>query len=388
MISRPLNINGEQRTKDIPILSRLGPLPFALVLALLGLCACDQPPTNGGNGDDSTVEPWTRVGLSQRVWAFRLFSDRLYVIVQGGASILRTTYRQNMQAANYQWELLDTDNSREIFDVYVHENHPDQIMLAGLWGDPVTHTIMVSQDDGKTWTAADSGLVFSLASNDSLIRAYPKMLSSVGPAVFVSGFMPGPYISVDFGQHWDTLSTFPFYEFGNSFDIFLHPTDPQLIWGIYRFHVPLGFGWYLIKSTDAGLSWETVRPNYLDGDDSFSQIFLHESRSNTIYHLYKGLRKSDDGGTIWNRIFPPDSLKFSSLWVIADLSRGDHLFGMAGEDQDASTIHRLWETWDGGVSWTPVDWPYEFRPRYPMVYDPNSNTIFMASDSGVVRYIH
>jgi len=160
--------------------------------------------------------------------------------------------------------------------------------------------------------------------------------------------------------------------------IAIDPQAPKTIWvgtgeSWARNSVSIGDGIY--KSTDGGENWTNVG---LKNSERISKILIDPKDSNTVYvcvpgRLWsdsedRGVYKTTDGGQSWAKILkganlstgcsmmsmsPRDSKTiFAGMW---DFRRKGWTFRSGGENSTAASGSGLFQTTDGGTTWTDLD---------------------------------
>jgi len=160
--------------------------------------------------------------------------------------------------------------------------------------------------------------------------------------------------------------------------IAIDPQAPKTIWvgtgeAWTRNSVSIGDGIY--KSTDGGENWTNVG---LKNSERISKILIDPKDGNTVYvcvpgRLWsdsedRGVYKTTDGGQSWAKILkganlstgcsmmsmsPRDSKTiFAGMW---DFRRKGWTFRSGGENSTAASGSGLFQTTDGGATWTDLD---------------------------------
>ncbi|HEV2177579.1 MAG TPA: sialidase [Terriglobia bacterium] len=160
--------------------------------------------------------------------------------------------------------------------------------------------------------------------------------------------------------------------------IAIDPENPKTVWvgtgeSWTRNSVSIGDGIY--KSTDGGDNWTNVG---LKGSERIAKILVDPKDGNTVYACVpgklwsdsdeRGLYKTADGGKSWTKILAGPNLStgcsmismssrdpkvlFAGLW---DFRRKGWTFRSGGDGPTAPSGSGLFETTDGGATWTDLN---------------------------------
>jgi photosystem II stability/assembly factor-like uncharacterized protein len=237
-------------------------------------------------------------------------------------------------------------------------------------------------------TAVPTARQATTASTDRLIAEVLKGLEfrSIGPAIStgrVQDIAIDPkspntwYVATAFGGLWKTVNrgtTFtPIFDNGGSFTLCCVAVDPKnssVVWlgtGENASQRSAHFGDGIYKSTDAGKTWQRMG---LAASEHIGQILIDPRNSNVVYVAAqgplwsaggeRGLYKTTDGGTKWERV----------LHISEDTGISDIVFDPKNPDiLYASSYQRrravgqmigggpeggLWKTIDAGKKWTKL----------------------------------
>src|SRR5688500_17389922 len=207
------------------------------------------------------------------------------------------------------------------------------------------------------------------------------------------------YVASAFGGLWKTVnrgSTFtPIFDDGGSFNlccIVIDPKNSNVLWlgtGENKSQRSAHFGDGLYKSTDAGKTWRRVG---LEKSEHIGQILIDPRNSSVVWvaaqgPLFsaggeRGLYKTTDGGTKWDRV-----LHISDDTGISDIvfdprnpdvvyagsyQRRRHVGQMIGGGPEGG----IWKTADGGKKWTKLSkgLPKDDVGRIALGVDPKNPT--------------
>jgi len=253
-------------------------------------------------------------------------------------------------------------------------------------------SVHVSADGGRTWEPRGNGLtqtnVYSLAS--ARVDGHARLYAGTEPAHL--------FVSDDLGLHWTevpslrSVPSVPKWSFpapphiGHVKQINFDPGNPTTIYA----SIEVGG---LLKSTDAGQSWQEFPELYED----VHRLMIHPSNSRCLYAVTgRGLYVSPDGGTTWKQWTGredeiggyPDGFVFCP-------SDPQLIFMTAAHDAPGTwrTTHfagaRISRSRDGGRSWEILHNGLPDRLQasieaFCLEESGNSSSIFAATTSGEV----
>ncbi len=207
------------------------------------------------------------------------------------------------------------------------------------------------------------------------------------------------YVAAAFGGLWKTTNrgtTFtPIFDEGGSFTlccVVIDPKNSNILWlgtGENKSQRSAHFGDGLYKSTDAGATWRRVG---LEKSEHIGQILVDPRNSNVVYvaaqgPLFsaggeRGLYKTTDGGTKWERVlhvsddtgisdivFDPRN---ADVIYASSYQRRRHVGQMIGGGPEGG----IWKTTDAGKKWTKLSkgLPKDDVGRIALGVDPKNPT--------------
>ncbi|MCK4487986.1 MAG: hypothetical protein KAU38_14665, partial [Desulfobacterales bacterium] len=219
-----------------------------------------------------------------------------------------------------------------------------------MFGGELNLGVYKSQDHGQTWTPVNNGInaviVYDVAidPNDST-----HILAAAGSGVHEKKWE----------EPWSLISDFPY---STAYSVEFHPTNSQVFYA--------GIEGQLAKTTDGGASWTFSnwleesgnRYNYV----SDIAIYLTNTEPLTIFIAVNGFgnygevykRIDGDGSFKFKKVLDGENLfgeKYPFNTVAIDHSDHQHIFAAGGNFYAPKILGDLWETTDGGVSWTRTD---------------------------------
>ncbi len=166
--------------------------------------------------------------------------------------------------------------------------------------------------------------------------------------IYVAGDNGGIWKNIN-PPNWTPLTDFqPSLNFaaGAYHPLVIHPANHDLVLAIVS-----GVGAGILKSIDAGNSWQLLANNQFDGQ-SLNCIAVDPTNTDNMYLAanWNGLWQSTDGGVTWNQLSLPGGAVTDVI-----IARFDHkmlfaaVVGNSGAQQAQNGIYR---STDGGATWT------------------------------------
>lgn len=265
---------------------------------------------------------------------------------------------------------------------------PEGYSAAGVTVDPANadNATLVGYY-GNCYTTVDGGASWSLTGNHG-ISAFGcdcidnSRLYAVGMGASAPSFVG----STDQGATW-TEYAFDF-SVGYPYSVGAHPTDPNTIYVggyLYDFTGPSYDLWFH-KSTDGGATFTSAAIGLpgvpfglaaapTNGNLIYMTGWIYDFAT---YTILPGVWQSGDGGTTWTDL---------SANVSTDPADG-FFQGIAVDPNDENHVIAagvyVYETFDGGATWTKHTYGGDSFYAYQVAFDPtNSANIYMAASDGV-----
>ncbi|MCH8206630.1 MAG: glycosyl hydrolase, partial [Chloroflexi bacterium] len=245
-----------------------------------------------------------------------------------------------------------------------------------------------STDAGRTWT----NIGLRDTRHIARVRVHPQDPDLVYVAALGHAFGPneqrGVYRSKDGGHNWERV-LFRSEDAGAA-DLSMDPNNPRIlyaaIWQVRR--TPWGFSSggpesSLYKSSDGGDTWTdlTDNPGMAKGLKGRIGVSVSPARADRVWAVVeadqeeRGLYRSDDGGTTWERTNDDGEL-VQRPWYYS------HVFA---DPQDPETVYimnlKAWRSTDGGKTFAQVSTPH--GDNHELWIDPrNPRRMIQGNDGG------
>lgn len=323
---------------------------------------------HSGDGGQTWVEADRGADISC-IYDIRFHRGRVYACAMDEGTFVSDNHGGNWRSlwpsgyiaaiSGHDWRLAISDGKTPGEDHIVATVSP--------WSG-VPSLVIVSDNGGKTYHVVKSGLPDYVPTKDTMWgRGYARALAADprNPKVLYLGIDGAPsngnqgggiFKSEDGGNTWRQLRNQP----GDRqmfFGLAVDPTDSRrLYWGC------CGHGGGLWRSDDGGESWQHV---FQKESWVFNVMVAHDG---TVYCPGKNLWRSTDQGQTWQQL-----THFSENWSIiglaADPSDPKTLW-FSATTWDSSATGGVFETSDGGISWTQITGDIPYRKPIILRFDP------------------
>ena len=279
------------------------------------------------------------------------------------------------------WTNMSNSLSRlGVSSIVVHPDDPNTIYIGTGdrdGGDAPGRGVWKSSNGGNSWTSWNNGM-----GNRTV---YEIIMHPANPDTMIASTSGRIYRTLDGGLNWNLVSTD-----GSFKDIAFHPTNPNIIYAA-------GNTYY--RSVDLGLSWTKItsglppslpqRISIAVGIDSPDEVYLIFGNGDGFQGLYKSINSGSDFVLKSNspNIFgyAVDGGTGSQAWydnvATVDPNDGDHIF--------VGAIN-IWESFDGGESWSIVshwygagDNPNVHADQHVLTWSPHTGDLFAGHDGGI-----
>ncbi|MFW9838472.1 MAG: hypothetical protein ACFFE7_13205 [Candidatus Thorarchaeota archaeon] len=288
-------------------------------------------------------------------------SETVYVAAVEGTGTFRT------DDAGNSWSWLDGGGITHPFadELRFNPHNPDTI-----WQIADIGQIFISYDRGATWIKKyhpQHGYGFRYSSVQTIKAAPsdPDILYAVK-----SGW--GPFRSGDGGRTWDFLAE---SEVDYSYTLAVHPTDPSTVYSGYN---PKPFqDWAMVrKSTDGGLTWQTVLN--VTASDGITSIAIDPADPNIVYagsisETGGEIYKTFDAGLNWEKL--NDNFTMSTVMAQPQLVVDPTNPGVA---YIGTWLGGTWRTNDAGMTWTLLETAPDSATAIKI--DPQNNNVLYLAD--------
>ncbi|MFI5170837.1 MAG: T9SS type A sorting domain-containing protein [Chitinophagales bacterium] len=249
---------------------------------------------------------------------------------------------------------------------YEADWQPDQ----DFWGGVYSAGILKSTDGGVTWLP--TGLSY-LQEELSIIQRL--IIHPDNPNVLITATRNGIYRTDDGGDTWTLVETKHCYDFA------FNKSDADIIYAVGDKDV--------LRSTNAGLTWEILENNLSASDDRMS-IETTADDPDVIYVFCPGddMFISEDAGNNWSNLSSPGS-------VTTFYGYYDRVLGVSDVDKDLVFTGGLEiaRTTNGGNTWSKKsDWDDWGDPDYVhadnkvLLCDPlDENIVYSGNDGGIFK---
>ena len=297
-----------------------------------------------------------------------LLTVAIWVIVVLALIVLLVPVRGYVRRPQAQgWQALGSLFDGTINTLLVEDPSGVRVMYAGTEGG-----VFKSLDQGKTWTACNTGLT------DLLVRSLA--MDPNDPNILYAGTWSGKvFMTNSAGAHWQQRSGYlPPYEIR---DLAVHGRDPQRLYALNP--------WSVFVTSDRGQHWyqtgevtnEPVNPNEIGITGTLQCMMMNPEQPGILYvgttRAVKraGLYMSTNGGNTWN----PSATRFSDVSAIVPLPRAPGtLYAIASG--------KVYTTGNAGLSWNYADAYRDDATALSIAVNPkNPAEVYVGFKSGIYK---
>ncbi|NOU45584.1 MAG: T9SS type A sorting domain-containing protein [Bacteroidales bacterium] len=214
--------------------------------------------------------------------------------------------------------------------------------------------ITITKDGGQTWESKIHGTI-------GLFRSIYFLDENHGFTGGIADYHPVILKTEDSGNTWtnaqidfapgeDQINTITF-------------SSPTTGWATT-------YGPYAYKTTDAGQSWQALTTGF---DYNLTNISVPDDNNIFLAGGNAKMIKSNNGGSNWQEISPTVE---SGYYFSSGISFTDNLTGFVGVGNNYNRGDLL-KTIDGGITWTALDYGYEYKIQHISFSDNNHGVIYI-----------
>jgi photosystem II stability/assembly factor-like uncharacterized protein len=236
----------------------------------------------------------------------------------------------NSTDAGLNWRLFYNFNRPQLFvdNIIVDPRDSNTMYVA-------THR---HKEPGGFYKTTDGGRTFRLAPELKGEALHSLTQSDIDPNVLVTGSNTGIFRSTDSGDSWTRLNTANVVGLQNVESLAIDPRNSSTIYA---------GTWYLpYKSTDAGVTWSSIRTGMIDDSDVFAIDIDPHNPDHIIASACSGIYDSKNAGGNWRKIQGIPSQSRRTRAIMQHPSAPGLVF--------AGTTEGFWRSSNGGAdgSWT------------------------------------
>ncbi len=223
--------------------------------------------------------------------------------------------------------------------VYAGAGHPTSVYISSDGGDTWPTSVTIEPPEVYSQCCHWVDTLLPLPGEPGVILA--GVLHSGGPCVAPRGSI---YRSTDYGEHWDRVYPTPTQEISRVNDLAYDPVSPTVV------YAAAGRGGWggLYKSTDRGVTWESIGEGQLNGEPLDIQVEPGTHRVFVTINAGLPLYVSADGGAHWAPTGGGGGHNVNDILFVPSVTPGDPplLYDAA--------FQGLYRSTDGAQTWEPV----------------------------------
>lgn len=242
--------------------------------------------------------------------------------------------------------------------MYIHPNHPEQIVLG---------------NDGGIYISSNEGLSWIKKYNLPITQFYTCEVDYQNPEKIYGGTQDNFTIRTTTGNinDWHSITG------GDGFYVLVDPKDPNYIYSESQYG-------NMYRSINGGLSFTVSRMgiDFNEPRNWKTPIVFNSQNTASLYYGSSRIYKSTDRAQTWNSISPPladpnsGNLVFGTITTIAQ-APSDSNYIYAGTDDG-----NVWVTKDGGIEWQQISESLPQRWITCVAVDPYNKELCYVTLSG------
>lgn len=288
--------------------------------------------------------------------------NKLYAVTASGGLFISTDLGVN-------WNSTGTD---QLPDMY----------CSSVVVDPVNSNTLYIGSNLGVWKSTNDGVTFNQSTNGMGNRQPNDMI--IDPAnnqVIVAATNDGIWKTTNAGGTWTIKKS------GGGFDMMkVKPNDPQTLYAVTTSA--------FFRSTNMGETWTQI--TVPGGNSGGGRIGVSKANPNIVYLTFvKGaggkapVYKSTDAGLTFTTVKPANTYDLNG-YTESQSGQGNYNYGMTVDPLNANNVwvcgHCVFKSTDGGVNWSrKTSWSsIVHTDMHQLIYSPHDGTkLFDANDGGV-----
>ena len=344
------------------------------LLSIIFLTACEE---DSGTENPTPDQPWTYTGLGGiSVTQVAVQDDMAYAGTREGM------FRQPVGSSDTSsWSSAGL-GGEEITDFVITAE--DQLIASvALDSDNPTNTLFITNDGGNTWTP----LASDFGGESGTVTCQALDYDPTNTSVLYGRGNYNIAKSTDGGTTWTSV----FAEWGSigyQADLIkVYDDNPDIVWAGGETSI---FSPYMVKSMDAGESWQLVQVPSQGDNAVYSMVFAQNSPERILAGMEGQVIYTEDGGENWQIVLQPDNYSYFN-----DMKRSEqnpdniYIAGTDGGNDLGDVI--IYTSSDFGQSWNSAQHAgqpgKEYAARDLGLYTASgAEAMYVATNDGVFIY--